>query len=112
MKIPRDVIANLLNIRYDVVSVVNLVKYIEAQRSQAESIERRIIAGVGSVHRQSSVHAPANYCRYCDKQCNSPSQFAQHCRSKDHVFTVTADQDHAWKFRIPPAGGQFELCLE
>lgn len=90
--------------------VMILVEYIE-RKSQAESIERRIMAGVSDVQRQ-PVYPPANYCRYCDIQCNSPTQYAQHCTSKDHVFRVTTDQDHEWKFRPPPAGGQFELCLE
>jgi len=95
--------------------VANLVEYIEEkQRNQAASIERRILAGVGDIRRHQTTASPpgACYCRYCDKQCNSRTQFAEHCRSKAHVFTVTADQEHDWKFRIPPAGGQFELCAE
>jgi len=92
--------------------VMNLVEYIEGQKSQVESIERRIVAGVSEDHKQSAILPHANYCRYCDKQCNGPNQFDQHCRSKDHIFKVTADCDHEWKFRIPPAGRQFELCSE
>jgi len=92
--------------------VMDLVEYVQTQKSQVESIERRIVAGVSEVRKQSTVLLRANYCRYCNKQCNSPNQFAQHCRSKEHIFTVTADHDHEWKFRIPPAGRQFELCSE
>ena len=104
----------LLNIFTVSVLVLNLVEYIEEEQKSrhAESIERRIAAGVSDVHRPSVVLPPAHYCRYCNKQCNSVSQYAEHCRSKDHIFKVTADQEHEWKFRIPPAGGHFDLCLE
>ena len=94
------------------VLVMNLVEYIKEQNSLPESAENRGIDGVSNADKQLAVYPPANYCRYCDKQCNSSTKFAEHCRSKDHIFKVTADWDHGWKFRIPPAGDQFELCLE